>query len=130
MDNIGRIVGALLILAAIAIVAQTVIPGGRHDLWTYFNPLMAVSIVLVVAFSAWSMTAQASGDGGASVPAGRGEARIVFYLGLFIAYLFFLNWFKELDEGEGYGWVWIVLNGAIPVLNVWAGTRLWTLDRE
>ncbi|MCY4456298.1 MAG: hypothetical protein OXC56_08330 [Chloroflexi bacterium] len=130
MDNIRRIVGALLILAAIAIVAQTVIPGGRHDLWTYFNPLMAVSIVLVVAFSAWNVIGRARGAGGTAMAGGQSESNLVLYLGLFIAYLFFLNWFKELDEGEGHAWVWIVVNGMIPVLSVWAGVRLWALDRE
>ena len=130
MDNIRRIVGALLILAAIAIVAQTVIPGGRHDLWTYFNPLMAVSIVLVVAFSAWNVIGRARGAGGTAMAGGHSESNLVLYLGLFIAYLFFLNWFKELDEGEGHAWVWIVVNGMIPVLSVWAGVRLWALDRE
>ena len=118
MDTIRQIVSVLLILAAIAIVAQTVIPGGRHDLWTYFNPVMAVSIVVVVVFGAWS------------VARGRSESDFVLYLGLFVAYLFFLNWFKELDEGEGHAWVWIVVNGMIPVLNVWTGVRLWTLDRR
>ena len=129
MEMVKRIAGAFLILVAIAVAAQAIIPGGRHDLWTYLNPLMAVSILLVVALCAWSMPRHPGGseDG----PSSRGilEPGFVFYLGLFIAYLFFYNWMKELYEDEGHSWVWIVLNGMIPVLNVWAGIRLWTRQR-
>lgn len=121
-----RITGSFLILVAIAVVAQAIIPGGRHGLWTYLNPLMAVSILLVVAVDAWSK-ARKSGAAGDESPSRRWiEPGFVFYLGLFIAYLFFYNWIKELDEGEGHSWIWIVLNGMIPVLNVWGGIRLWS----
>ena len=125
MEAIKRITGSFLILVAIAVVAQAIIPGGRHGLWTYLNPLMAVSILLVVAFSAWSR-ARKSGGGDESPSRRLLEPDFVFFLGLFIAYLFFYNWIKSLDEGEGHSWVWIVLNGMIPVLNVWAGIRLWS----
>ena len=125
MEAIKKITGSFLILVAIAVVAQAIIPGGRHDLWTYLNPLMAVSILLVVAFSAWSR-ARKSGGGDQSPSRRLLEPDFVFFLGLFIAYLFFYNWIKELDEGEGHSWIWIILNGMIPVLNVWAGIRLWS----
>ena len=128
MEMVKRIIGSFLILVAIAVLAQAIIPGGRHDLWTYLNPLMAASILLVLAFCGWSKARPGGADDG---PAHRGllEPDFVLYLGLFIAYLFFYNWIKELDEGEGHSWVWIVLNGMIPVLNVWAGIRLWTRQR-
>ena len=129
MEAVKRIAGSFLILVAIAIVAQAIIPGGRHDLWTYLNPLMAVSILLVVAIAAWSQARKSGGAGDESSSRKLFETGFepgfVFYLGLFIAYLFFYNWIKELNEGEGHSWVWIVLNGMIPVLNVWAGIRLW-----
>ena len=124
--DIKRLVAALLVVAAVAVVAQAVIPGGRHDLWQYLNPVMAVSIVAVVALSAWQLRRGAGGPAGGGVS----EVGLVFFLGLFLAYLFFFNWFRELDVGEGHGWVWIVLNGAIPVLNVWAAVRLWTDEGE
>lgn len=127
METIKRIIGAFLILTAIAIVAQAVIPGGRDDLWTYVNPLMAVSVLLVVAYGVWSGAWRTEGSEDAATRA-LSESRLVFFAALFFAYLFFLNWFKELDEG-GYSWVWIVLNGTIPVLNVWTGIRLWTAER-
>ena len=128
MEMVKRITGSFLILVAIAVVAQAIIPGGRHDLWTYLNPLMAASILLVLAFCAWSKARPGGVEDG---PSQRGllEPDFVLYLALFIAYLFFYNWIKELDEGEGHSWVWIVLNGMIPVLNVWAGIRLWTRQR-
>ena len=129
MEATKRIAGSFLILVAIAVVAQAIIPGGRHDLWTYFNPLMAISILLVVALCAWSMARRLGSTEDGPLPRGLLEPNFVFYLGLFIAYLFFYNWVKELDEGEGHAWVWIVLNGMIPVLNVWAGIRLWTRQR-
>ena len=127
MEIVKRIVAVFLVLVAVAVVAQVVIPGDRHELYDYINPLMAVSVVLVVAFCAWSGGWR---SGGGPETGGLSETRIVFFAGLFVAYLFFLNWFKELDEGEGYSWVWIVLNGAVPVLNAWAGIRLWTDDSE
>ena len=126
MEATKRIAGLFLILVAIAVVAQAIIPGGRHDIWTYLNPLMAVSILLVVALCAWSMAQDSDGAEDGPPSSGILEPGFVLYLGLFIAYLFFYNWVKELDEGEGHSWVWIVLNGMIPVLNVWAGIRLWT----
>ena len=122
-----RIVAVFLVLVAIAVVAQVVIPGDRHELYDYLNPLMAVSVVLVVAFCTWNGGWR---SGGGAETGSLSETRLVFFAALFVAYLFFLNWSKELDEGEGYSWVWIVLNGAVPVLNVWAGIRLWTRETE
>ena len=124
METMQRAAGVLLVVVAVIVVAQAIIPGGRHDLWTYINPLMAVSIVGVLAVSAWSRQ-RASGGGNAPAIGGLAESRLVFYVGLFVAYLFFMNWIRELDVGEGHSWVWIVLNGAIPALNVWAAARLW-----
>ena len=130
MEMIKRVVAVFLVLVAIAVVAQAVIPGDRHELYDYLNPLMAVSVVLLVAFCVWSGGWRPGGADGESTAGGLSETRLVFFAALFVAYLFFLNWFKELDEGEGYGWVWIVLNGVVPVLNVWAGIRLWTRESE
>ena len=130
METIKRIVAAFLVLVAIAIVAQAVIPGGRHDLWTYLNPLMAVSVVLVIAFCAWIGAWRSGGADGESTAGGLSESRLVFFAGLFVAYLFFLNWFRELSDGDAYGWVWIALNGMVPVLNVWTALRLWTRESE
>ena len=127
MEAVKRVVAAFLVLVAIAVVAQAVIPGDRHELYDYLNPLMAVSVVVVVAFCVWSGGWR---SGGGSETGGLSETRLVFFAALFVAYLFFLNWFRELDEGEGYSWVWIVLNGMVPVLNVWAGIRLWMRESE
>ena len=129
METMQRAAGVFLVVVAVIVVAQAIIPGGRHDLWTYLNPLMAVSIVAVLAVSAWSRQ-RASGGGEASAIGGLTESRIVFYVGVFVAYLFFMNWIRELDVGEGHSWVWLVLNGGIPVLNVWAAARLWKAGRE
>ena len=126
MEMFKRIVGSLLILVAIGVVAQAIVPGDRHQVWTYLNPLMAVSILLVIALCAWSKTLRPGGAEDASAHRGLLEPDFVLYAGLFIAYLFFYNWIKELDEGEGHAWVWIMVNGMIPVLNIWAGIRLWT----
>lgn len=126
MEMFKRIVGSLLILVAIAVVAQAIVPGDRHYVWTYLNPLMAVSILLVIALCAWSQIRRLGGAEDSAAPRRLLEPDFVLYVGLFIAYLFFYNWIKELDEGEGHAWVWIVLNGMIPVLNVWVGIRLWT----
>ena len=126
MEMFKRIAGSFLILVAIAVVAQAIIPGDRHDLWTYLNPLMAVSILLVIALCAWSKARRPGGAEDGTGSRGLLEPDFVLYAGLFIAYLFFYNWIKELDQGEGDAWIWVVLNGMIPVLNVWAGVRLWT----
>ena len=125
MEAIKRITCLFLILVAIAVAAQAIAPDGRHYLWTYLNPLMAASILLVVAYSALSLARNSGGAGSESPSRMLREPGFVFYIGLFIAYLFFYNWIKELDEGEGHAWIWIILNGMIPVLNVWAGIRLW-----
>ena len=130
METIKRIIGAFLVLAAIAVVAQAVIPGGRNDLWTYVNPLMAISVLLVIAHCVRSGAWRAGGGEDGSAARGLSESRLAFFAALFFAYLFFLNWFRELDDGGAYGWVWIALNGAIPVLNVWTAIRLWTGERE
>ena len=129
MEMVKRITGSFLILVAIAVVLQAIIPGGRHDVWTYLNPFMAASILLVLGLCAWGMARRSGGAEHGAESRGILEPGFVFYLGLFIAYLFFYNWMKELYEDEGHSWVWIVLNGMIPVLNVWAGVRLWTRQR-
>ncbi len=129
MEMLKRITGSLLVLVAIAVVAQAIIPGDRHYLWNYLNPLMAISILLVIALCAWSKVPRPGGEENGAAPRGWSEADFVLYAGLFIAYLFFYNWIKELDEGEGHAWIWIVVNGMIPVLSVWAGIRLWSRSR-
>ncbi len=129
MEMFNRITGSLLVLVAIVVVAQAIIPGDRHYLWNYLNPLMAISILLVIALCAWSKVWRPGGAENGTTPRGWSEADFVLYAGLFIAYLFFYNWIKELDEGEGHSWIWIVVNGMIPVLNVWAGILLWSRSR-
>ena len=129
METCQRITGSLLVLVAIAVVAQAIVPGDRHNLWNYLNPLMAISILLVIALCAWSKVRRPGGGENGTTPSGWAEADFVLYAGLFIAYLFFYNWIKELDEGEGHSWIWIVVNGMIPVLNVWGGIRLWSRSR-
>ena len=117
----------MLILVAIAVVAQTIVPGDRHYLWNYLNPLMAISILVVVALCVWCKVRRPGGGENGAAPHGSFGPDFVLYAGLFIAYLFFFfNRIKELNEGEGRAWIWFVLNGMIPVLNVWAGIRLWT----
>ena len=128
MKALRWIIGVFLISVAVVILAQVIIPGDRHELWVYLNPLMAVSIVLVIAFCIWNRV-RSSDDAEASRSSqGFPEYEIVLFGSLFIAYLFFFNWVTELNEGEGYGWVWIILNGMIPVLNIWAGSRLLTRE--
>ena len=126
MEMFKRITGSLLVLVAIAVIAQAIVPGDRHYLWTYLNPLMAISILLVIALCAWSKIRRPGDAKVGAASRGLPEPDIVLYAGLFIAYLFSYNWIKELNEGEGHAWIWIVLNGMIPVLNIWAGVRLWT----
>ena len=87
---------------------------------------MAISILLVIAVCAWSKVRRPGGEENGAAPHEWFGPDFVLYAGLFIAYLFFYNWIKELDEGEGHAWIWILVNGVIPVLNVWAGIRLWS----
>ena len=129
MEMFKQITGSLLVLVAIAVVAQAIIPGDRHYLWNYLNPLMAISILLVIALCAWCKVRRPGGEENGAAPHMGFGPDFVLYAGLFIAYLFFYNWIKELDEGEGHAWIWIVVNGMIPVLNVWAGIRLWSRSR-
>ncbi len=129
MEMFKQITGSLLVLVAIAVIAQSIIPGDRHYLWDYLNPLMAISILLVIALCAWSKVRRPGDADNGATPQEWFGPDFVLYAGLFIAYLFFFNWIKELDEGEGHSWIWIVVNGMIPVLNVWAGIRLWSRSR-
>ena len=137
METLKRIIGVVLIVIAAIIAIQTVLEPIYHtstedspssSTWDYINPLCAISIILGLIFGYIRMS-RAGGD--ASVQEFI-AANTLFYGFLFVAIIFFWNWFGISGIGEdftavGHGTrslIWIIFDATIPLLNGAMGAHL------
>ena len=137
METLKRIIGVVLIVIAAIIAIQTVIEPIYHtstednpysSTWDYINPLAAISIILGLIFSYIRMS-RAGAD--ASVQEFI-AANTQFYGFLFVAIIFFWNWFGISNIGQdftgaGHGTrslIWIIFDATIPLLNGAMGAHL------
>ena len=122
MNALKRIVGGLMLLSA-AIVGIYFVADQLEVLpflWGELNYLMALAIVLGVAF-AYLRKRDMEAAGVDNIITRRYlEANILFYGFLLIAMLFFWNWFDVLIDEDPQDtdrhMVWIIVNTAAPLL--------------
>ena len=131
MESFKRIVGVYLVLVAAVVAIHTVVeplyytsteasPYSPH--WSKFNALMVLAIVLGVVFGYLRKRAAGGDGGGASVTREYLEANVQFYGLLFVAILFFWNYFNLHSPGftaiapETVSAVWIVIDAALPLI--------------
>ena len=125
-----RIVGVYLIAMAAAVAVHTVGETLYHvseegqpysPLWSVLNPLMAVAIVLGLAF-AWRRKREVDATGDDGVTREFVAANIRFYGLLFVGILFFWNWFNLLMPAwsapgdDTVTLVWILIDATLPLL--------------
>ena len=137
METLKRIIGVVLIVIAAIIAIQTIIEPIYHtstedsphsSTWDYINWLSAISVILGVIFGYIRMS-RAGAD--ASVQEFI-AANTQFYGFLFVAIIFFWNWFGISRIGAdftavGHGTrslIWIIFDATIPLLNGAMGVHL------
>ena len=132
MDTIKKVIGVILILIAVIVALHTIIEPVYHTsdpnsdnpyspLWGYINPLSAISIVLGIIFS-YSRKSRISENSSIQEFI---TANTLFYGFVFIAIIFFWNWFGILPVGADYtaasadtrSVVWIFFDAIQPLLN-------------
>ena len=130
MDSFKRIVGVYLILVAAVVAIHTVAeplyytsteasPYSPH--WSKINALMVLAIVLGLVFGCIRKRS-VGGEEGSAVTREYLEAHVLFYGLLFVAILFFWNFFNLHSPGftaiahEVVSAVWIVIDAALPLI--------------
>ena len=130
MDSFKRIVGVYLILVAAVVAIHTVVeplyytsteasPYSPH--WSKINALMVLAIVLGLVFGCIRKRG-VGGEEGSAVTREYLEAHVLFYGLLFVAILFFWNFFNLHSPGftaiahDTASAVWIAIDAALPII--------------
>ena len=138
MEALKQVIGVVLIVIAAIVAIQTVIiepifhtstaDSPYSPLWGYINPLTIISIILGLIF-AYIRMSRAGKD--ASVQEFI-AANTLFFGFLFVAIIFFWNWFGISSMGQDFtavsgntrGTVWILFAATFPLLNGALGAHL------
>lgn len=132
MDIIKRIVGVILIIAAIVLAVHTIVEplyfdssttgsGYNENAWALINSLTAFAVVLGVIFG-YVRLARSGSEGGATVTRESLAANIQFFGVLFLGILFFFNWFNLLSSDfnavgpDAVALVWIAIDAGLPLI--------------
>ena len=130
MNMLKKIIGILLIITAAAVAIHTVIEPLYHastdaqpyaPLWNILDPIMAVAIILTVIFG-YIRKRDACSEAGTTVTREWLSANVVFYGIIFIAIMFFWNWFNLLSPAftavgaDAVSLAWIIIDATLPLL--------------
>ena len=137
MESLKRVIGIVLIVIAVIVAIQTIIEPIYHtstddspysSAWDYINWLSAISIILGLIFSCIGMSHISENS---SVQEFIG-ANSLFYGFIFVAIIFFWNWFGIMEIASDFtavshgtrGLVWILFDAILPPLNIAMGISL------
>ena len=137
MEALKRIIGIVLIVIAAIVALQTIFEPVYHtstddspysSAWDYINPLSAISIILGLIFSCIYMSRLSENS---SVQEFIG-ANSLFYGFIFVAIIFFWNWFGISGVGSDFtavgmdtrALIWILFDAILPPLNIAMGISL------
>ena len=140
MDILKRIVGVVLIIAAIVLAghmlaeplyfdSSTTDSGYNMRVWTFINPLTAFATVLGVIFG-YARMRRSESEGDTTVTREFLAANTQFFGVLFLGILFFYNWFNLLSADfnavgpDAVGLVWIAIDAGLPIIWFPMGLRL------
>ena len=132
MDIIKRIVGVILLIAAIVLAVHTIVEplyfdssttgsGYNESVWAMINSLTAFAVVLGVVFGYVRLGRSAS-EGAAPVTREFLASNIQFFGVLFLGILFFFNWFNLLSSDfnavgpDAVGLIWIAIDAGLPLI--------------
>ena len=138
MEGLQKLVGAYLVLVAVAVAAFFIINPFLTDtievgsVWDVLNILMVVALGLGLLFACRAkrrVEAEQPGDG---VSRGYLEANVIFFSVAAVTVLFLHNWFSLLADGRDsldgnhQAWViWAAVDTALPIVLGVLGCRLW-----
>ena len=137
MGVIRRLIGVLFIIVALIVAVHTVIEPLYHvstsdrpysPLWDFINPLSAASIMVGLLCSFIRLIASRANASVQQFIA----ANTMFYAFVFIAIIFFWNWFGIIGAGQEFtaidndtrSLVWIFFDALLPPLNIAMGLHL------
>ena len=137
MESLKRVIGIVLIVIAAIVALQTIFEPIYHtstddsphsSAWDYINPLSAISIILGLIFSCIHMS-RLSENSSAQEFIG---VNSLFYGFIFVAIIFFWNWFGISGVGADFtavgmdtrALIWILFDAILPPLNIAMGISL------
>lgn len=137
MEAFKRFIGVVLIVIAAIVAIQTIIEPLYHtstedspysSAWDIINWLSAISIILGLIFGYIRMSGISENS---SVQEFIG-ANSLFYGFIFVAIIFFWNWFGIMGVASDFtavsadtrGFVWILFDAILPPLNIAMGISL------
>ena len=137
MESLKRVIGVVLIVIAAIVAIQTIIEPIYHtstddspysSAWDIINWLSAISIILGLIFSCMHMSRISENS---SVQEFIG-ANSLFYGFIFVAIIFFWNWFGIMGVASDFtavsmdtrALVWILFDAIFPPLNIAMGLSL------
>lgn len=137
MESLKRVIGVVLIVIALIVAIQTIIEPIYHtstddspysSAWDIINWLSAISIILGLIFGYIRL----SGVGADSSVQEFIAANTLFYGFIFVAIIFFWNWFGIMGFASDFtavshgtrGLVWILFDAILPPLNIAMGISL------
>ncbi len=136
MDALKRVFAVILGLCALAVAGHYILSPLYTDsaraalaLGYYLDILMAVSLLIALAFQGQNLRAAKAAGGGLSRE--RLEANALFYVTLLVALWFFRNWFDLLtsnppgSQSVATQMVWDLIDGLLPIVLGITAIRLW-----
>ena len=137
MESLKRFIGVVLIVIAAIVAIQTILEPIYHtstadsphsSAWDYINPLSAISIILGLIFGYIRMSRVGADSSVQEFIA----ANTLFYGFIFVAIIFFWNWFGIMGVASEFtpvgmdtrSLVWILFDAILPPLNIAMGIHL------
>ena len=139
MDALKRVCAVILGLCAVAVAGHYILAPLYTDsaraalaIWYYLDLLMAVSLLIALAFQGQNLrAANAGGNDGGGRSRERMAANALFYVTLLVALWFFRNWFDLLtsnppgSQSVATQMVWDLIDGLLPIVLGLTAIRLW-----
>ena len=140
MDALKRVFAVILGLCTVAVAGHYILSPLYTDsaraalaLGYYLDILMAVSLLIALAYQGQSRRAANAAAGGADGGLSREKlaANALFYVTLLVALWFFRNWFDLLtanppgSQSVATQMVWDLIDGLLPILLGITAIRLW-----
>ena len=138
MDALKRVFAVVLGLCALAVAGHYILSPLYTDsaraalaIWYYLDILMAVSLLIALAFQGQNLRAANAGGDGNGLSREKLTANALFYVTLLVALWFFRNWFDLLtsnppgSQSVATQMVWDLIDGLLPILLGSTAIRLW-----
>ena len=142
MDALKRIFAVILGLCAVAVAGHYILSPLYTDsaraalaLGYYLDILMAVSLLIALAYQGQNLRADNAGGDGNGLSRKRLEANALFYVTLLVALWFFRNWFDLLtanppgSQSIATQMVWDLIDGLLPIVLGITAVLIWQDSR-